>query len=153
MVDYAHEPASMESLLQTLATYKKQGHFDKVIHIVSCDGVGRDDWKKPVMGDLSQKYVDFSIVTTENYGKDDNPNEILQLLSQNFVGSNFVLEIDRKEAMQIALDIAQSDPKNKYLLVSTGVGCEFGLTRPTGIIQWDERQIWRELFESMAKSS
>lgn len=82
-VDYAHEPASMQKLLDTVRYWKSLGYYDFVIHILSCDGAGRDDWKKPVMGQISFLDADFSFFTTDNYTEKDNPDDILKLLSKN----------------------------------------------------------------------
>ncbi len=136
LIDYAHEPESLSQFLQTLASWRQNGYFDLVIHILSCDGLGRDDWKKPIMGSLSYKYVDFTILTTDNYGERDNPQEIVELLGKDFIDKDellskewlnyhlnlefdeekefrktkkvkFLLEIDRKIAMKKSLQIAQ----------------------------------------------
>ena len=136
LIDYAHEPESLSQFLQTLASWRQNGYFDLIIHILSCDGLGRDDWKKPIMGSLSYKYVDFTILTTDNYGEKDNPQEIVELLGKDFIDKDellskewldyhlnlefdeekefkktkkvkFLLEIDRKIAMKKSLQIAQ----------------------------------------------
>ncbi len=85
LIDYAHEPESLRAFLQTLQNWKKNGYFDILIHVLSCDGLGRDDWKKPIMGSLSYEYTDFTVLTTDNYGKEDDPAAILNLLGQNFL--------------------------------------------------------------------
>lgn len=82
LVDYAHEPESNRRLLDTLLQWKKQEIYTQVIHILSSDGAGRDDWKKPIMGKTSYDLADFTIFTTDNYDNSDNPQEILDLLSQ-----------------------------------------------------------------------
>lgn len=135
LIDYAHEPESLSQFLQTLADWREKGYFDLVIHILSCDGVGRDDWKKPIMGNLSYRYADFTILTTDNYGQNDNPQEIVELLAKDFIDKDelltrewldyhlnldfeneefkktkkvkFLLEIDRKIAMTKSLRVAQ----------------------------------------------
>jgi UDP-N-acetylmuramoyl-L-alanyl-D-glutamate--2,6-diaminopimelate ligase len=148
IVDYAHEPASMEQLLQTTVEWKQRDIFQTVIHIVSCDGAGRDDWKKPILGDLSHKYADFSIYTTDNYDRQDNPQEIIDLMTQNIpkkdIDNSCFKFISRKEAMKKAIEIAKN-MATPTLIVSTGVGSEQGLTQPEGTIVWDERDVWKEL--------
>lgn len=152
MVDYAHETGSMELLLRNMTEWKTQGYYDRIIHIVSCDGVGRDDWKKPALGDISQKYADFSIVTTDNYAKEDNPKSILDMISQNFKlesqEKTFTKIINRKEAMIFALRKSQEYKNEKVIIVSTGVGTEQFLTQPEGMMRWDERIMWEMLFEN-----
>ncbi len=148
IVDYAHEPASMEQLLNQLDQWRNDGHFQTIIHLVSCDGAGRDDWKKPQLGLISRKYADYSILTTDNYDSSDNPQEIVDLMSKEFDKSELHVTyfsiINRASAMEKALEIA-TKIATPTLIVSTGVGSEQGLTQPFGILKWDERETWRDL--------
>ncbi len=157
LVDYAHEPESMKQLLQTIENWKKQGFFEKVIHVLSADGAGRDDWKKPIMGQLSFKKTDFTVITTDNYDERDSPHEILDLLAQNCLkkeeGKKFFKIVNRRLAMQKALEIASTLANQKVLIVSTGVGSEQGLTQPHGIIEWDEKTVWQELVQEFVNYS
>jgi len=147
LVDYAHEPASIKALLENLNRLKKLGMFDKIIHVISCDGAGRDDWKKSVMGNISMEKADFTVVTTDNYDQNDNPDKIIELITKdfasNFSDKDFASDIDRKKAFKIALEKAK-DYKSA-VIVSTGVGSEYGLTSPNGIIDWNEKKVWQEL--------
>ncbi len=151
LVDYAHEPESIKQLLKTMVFWRDKGYFDLIIHILSSDGVGRDDWKKPVMGDLSLEHANFTILTTDNYEEGDNPEEILNLLSKNYLqkdfNKKFFREIDRKSAFDLALNMAKhfKDRDKRVLICSTGVGTEQGLTRPNGKVDWDERSVWVSL--------
>lgn len=166
LVDYAHEPESMKLLLQTLAKWRQQNLYHKIIHLVSCDGAGRDDWKKPILGQLSYQYADLSVVTTDNYEAADNPHDIIELLSQTYpkktLNKKYFCEINRRQAFILALNLAKqlsSQQKSaakqkkafknsqKILIVSTGVGTEQGLTQPGRIMAWDERQVWRDLIK------
>jgi UDP-N-acetylmuramoyl-L-alanyl-D-glutamate--2,6-diaminopimelate ligase len=153
IVDYAHETGSMERLLENLSSWKARGYYDYIIHLVSCDGVGRDDWKKPVLGEISQKYADFSIVSTDNYEKGDNPDEIIKMISETFnpdnEGKTYTSAAIRKDAMVMALKKAMEQGGKKVLVVSTGVGAEQQLTQPEGLMQWDERKIWAMLFDEI----
>ena len=143
MVDYAHEPESIKRVLQNL---KKLG-YSRIIHVVSCDGVGRDDWKKPLLATNSQQYADISILTTDNYGSEDNPQNILDMLSSELKltdkDKKWYRNINRKEAMKLALKLAQGNKDT--VIVSTGVGNEVGLTQPEGTIEWSEKAVWQEL--------
>jgi UDP-N-acetylmuramoyl-L-alanyl-D-glutamate--2,6-diaminopimelate ligase len=149
LVDYAHEPQSMTELLQTISGWKPD-YFNNIIHVVSCDGAGRDDWKKPIMGEISYKYADISILTTDNYDKKDNPNEILKMLSSDIVkkqnNKKYYQFINRRSAFLKALELAK-EISGKVLIVSTGVGTEQGLTQPKGTIKWDEKQVWKSLYQ------
>ena len=153
LVDYAHEPESMKQLLETLNYWKKQGFFEVIIHVVSADGVGRDDWKKPVLGELSFKKADFSILTTDNYDERDNPHQILDLLTERLLkkeeNKKFFKIINRRLAMSKALQVGLQFANKKVLIVSTGVGSEASLTQPHGSIPWDEKLVWQELVQEL----
>jgi UDP-N-acetylmuramyl tripeptide synthase len=166
MVDYAHEPESMKRLLDTTRDWKIRQFFDKVIHVVSCDSAGRDDWKKPVMGSISYSKADFSVVTTENYDENDDPVKILNLLCKDFptdtrienideftTNSKYIKEINRHQAMRFALDVANKMTNShidnepmKILIISTGIGSEQLLIQPQGVIEHDEREEWVKIW-------
>ena len=154
VVDYAHEPESLKQVLYTFAHWRALERFDYVIHVLSCDGVGRDDWKKPIMGDLSYKKADFTVLTTDNYSEDDNPEEIVKLLCKNYnielYGYKFAANINRFEAFKIAIQQAKKQMAlgKKVVICSTGVGTENGLTSPDGILPWDEREKWIETYNN-----
>lgn len=152
IVDYAHEPESMEQLLSTLSKLRESGVYNKIIHIVSCDGNGRDDWKKPILGEISYKHGDFCVVTLDNYGKTDNPQTILELLSSRMGDqSKFAVNQSRDKAFDLALQQAILYAKQdfKVLIVSTGVGVEYGLSQPNGILEWNEKEIWKNKFNTL----
>jgi UDP-N-acetylmuramoyl-L-alanyl-D-glutamate--2,6-diaminopimelate ligase len=150
MVDYAHEPESMRQLLETIQEWKVKGFYTQLIHILSCDGVGRDDWKKPIMGKTSYEKADFTILTTDNFEDGDNPEDILDALSETYPKQNlnikYFREPQRRQAFKKALSLA-TDLINKgerVIIVSTGVGNEQGLTQPGGKMEWNEKQVWLE---------
>ncbi|MBC7472623.1 MAG: hypothetical protein H7196_05205 [candidate division SR1 bacterium] len=148
LVDYAHEPESMKQLMQTLSGWREDGFFENIIHVVSCDGVGRDDWKKPILGQTSYDFADYSILTTDNYEDGDNPQDIVNLLSssldKNEVNKRYFKILNRKNAFKKALEIA-IESRKKVVIVSTGVGSEQGLTQPSGKMEWDEKEVWKKL--------
>jgi len=155
IVDYAHEPESLKLVLDTFLEWKEQKRFDYIIHVLSCDGVGRDDWKKPILGDLSIAKADFTVLTTDNYGQEDDPKSIIDLLSKNYNSKfkklKYNSNIDRFAAFKIALNKAEELLKSekKVLIFSTGVGTEYGLTQPNGVMEWDERQKWTEALSNI----
>ena len=169
MVDYAHEPESIKSILAMAKDWRTRQLFDKVLHIVSSCGTGRDDWKKPVTGSLSYSFADFSIVTTEDYGKDDDPQLILDALSQDYPveteikttldwnkNSKYLKEINRTKALGLALEIAVqmakcSQEECKVLIISTSIGSQQTMTQPEGEIEYDERELWAKVFGEFSK--
>lgn len=155
LVDYAHEPESMRLLLSTLRGLVQKGRYDKIIHIVSCDGAGRDDWKKPLLGKISFDLADFSIVTLDNYDENDDTQQIINLLTRDFDKKLKNIKFETTDKRSIAFDIALERAKfhalnnERVLICSTGVGVEAGLTQPYGKIDWNEKEIWKEKFNAL----
>lgn len=160
LVDYAHEPESMKQLLNTLSSWRERGLYDCIIHIVSCDGAGRDDWKKEIMGKISYDIADYTVVTLDNYDQNDNPIAILELLCKQLPPDQkdikYQVTPSRKHAFDLAIKKAielqtsfgnlTPDPL-KILIVSTGVGSENGLTQPNGVMPWNEKKEWEKSFQ------
>ena len=61
MIDYAHSPESMQSILQATKAYTR----GRVICVFGCGG-DRDSGKRPIMGEISGKIADYTIITTDN---------------------------------------------------------------------------------------
>jgi UDP-N-acetylmuramoyl-L-alanyl-D-glutamate--2,6-diaminopimelate ligase len=118
LVDYAHEPESLRQMLETIQEWKKAGLYTQVVHILSNDGAGRDDWKKPIMGDLSLQLADFTILTTDNYDINDDPKKIVDLMSQNFENLFSVIKANGVQKLstsyqQIIHKLSTDYPQNK----------------------------------------
>jgi len=153
LVDYAHEPESVRRLFINLKNMQKAGKCNKIIHILSSDGAGRDDWKKPVMAGISRQQADFTILTTDNYDENDNPELILKLLAEPFEKNELNQKVfkrkDRtqafKKSLELTQELLQKNPDQKILVVSTGVGSEQQLTQAYKVIDWDEREKWKEV--------
>ena len=98
--------------------------------------------------------VELTITHTDNYEECDEPMEIVNLLAKNIpayeLNKSVYKVIDRFSAMKQALSKAKL-LKGRTLIVSTGVGNEFGLTRPGGKIEWNEKQKWKEVFSMLGK--
>ena len=72
MIDYAHSPESLESILSAVKTYTR----GKLISVFGCGG-DRDATKRPIMGEISGKIADFTIITSDNPRTED-PNKIIK---------------------------------------------------------------------------
>ena len=71
MIDYAHSPASLENILSTVKSFVKG-------RLISGFGWGgdRDKSKRPVMGEISGRIADFTIITSDN-PRTEVPSQIL----------------------------------------------------------------------------
>lgn len=116
MIDYAHSPQSLESILCAVKSYTR----GRVISVFGCGG-DRDTRKRPMMGEISGKYADYTIITSDNPRK-ENPEEIVLQIEEGIKKTNGKYEIvtDRKEAIARAIKIANKSD----IIVLAGKGHE-----------------------------
>lgn len=124
IVDYAHTIAAVEKIL----LFVRKNWQGKIVHVFGAAGGGRDKWKRPRLGELSEQFTDFSILTEEN-SFDEPTGNILQDIYAGFKNKNRVAIIaDRRQADQKAVEM-QMDSKDTLLLL-TGKGCETVIAGP-----------------------
>ncbi|MEY3988760.1 MAG: UDP-N-acetylmuramoylalanyl-D-glutamate--2,6-diaminopimelate ligase, partial [Actinomycetota bacterium] len=81
VVDYAHTPEALQNVL--LAGRKIVGSNAQVILVFGCGG-GRDQLKRPKMGDIATKFADLVYITSDNPRHEDAhtiAQEVLQGVS------------------------------------------------------------------------
>jgi UDP-N-acetylmuramoyl-L-alanyl-D-glutamate--2,6-diaminopimelate ligase len=139
IVDYAHEPASLESVYKTVrSTFNPR----RLICLLGAQGGGRDKWKRKEMGALAGKYCDEIILTNED-PYDENPESIINdieagCLKTKRAKAEIFKIIDRKEAIKKALFSA----KKGDVAVLTGKGGEVWMCVENGKkVPWDEKEI------------
>ncbi len=144
IVDYAHDPYSLEKLFLTLQESGILSDNKKVIHIFGATGGGRDKSKRVSMGEVSDKYADTIILTNDD-PYDDNEEEIIDDIFKGIKNKGKVIKIvDRKKAIEKALSIAQKGD----LVIITGKGAEQKIILPQGVHDWDDRKIVREILSN-----
>ena len=99
-VDYAHTPDGLEKALSALKKGFKSG---KIICLFGCGG-NRDKLKREIMGEISAKNADFTVVTSDN-PRFEEPMEIIKSVEKGIIkgGGNYIIVQDRKEAIKYAL--------------------------------------------------
>ena len=139
MIDYAHSPESLENILQAVKTYTK----GKVICVFGCGG-DRDSTKRPLMGEISGKLADITIITSDNPRTED-PKKIVKQIEEGIkkTAGKYEVIVDRVEAIKEAINIANKTD----LIVLAGKGHEpyqeiNGVKHP-----FDERTIVNELIK------
>ena len=152
VIDYAHEPASLEAVYKTISNLKSQ--ISKTICLLGAQGGGRDKWKRPAMGKIAAQYCDEIILTNED-PYDENPFSILediekgfsQIPNSKFQIPNFYRKIiDRKEAIKEAISLAKAGD----VVILTGKGGESSMcVADNKKIPWDERKIVEEILKSL----
>ena len=61
MIDYAHSPESLENILSAVKSYTR----GRVISVFGCGG-DRDTSKRAIMGEISGRIADYTIITSDN---------------------------------------------------------------------------------------
>ena len=143
MIDYAHSPESLQNILSAVKSYTK----GRVISVFGCGG-DRDTRKRPLMGEISGKIADYTIITSDN-PRTENPEEIVNQIEEGIKNTNGKYEkiVDRTEAIKKAIKIASKSD----IVVLAGKGHEpyqeiNGIKHP-----FDERIIVKEIINQMNK--
>jgi UDP-N-acetylmuramoyl-L-alanyl-D-glutamate--2,6-diaminopimelate ligase len=116
-VDYAHKPDALEKVLAFL----KPLCSGRLINVFGCGG-NRDFGKRPVMGEISYRIADLTIVTSDNPRHEDPEAIIKEIVSgvPNADSARLLVESDRTKAIQAAVALA----KPGDLIVIAGKGHE-----------------------------
>ncbi len=99
-IDYAHTPDALENVLLILNKLKKR----RLITVFGCGG-DRDKGKRPIMGAISDRLSDLSIITSDN-PRSEYPNKIIEEIVSGIKG-NFIVEPNRRKAINTALKEAK----------------------------------------------
>lgn len=128
VIDFAHTPDSLEKALK----YLRKETLGRLISVFGCAGE-RDRFKRPIMGGISAKLADISIITSED-PRSENVNNIIDSISDGALKSKakeftlknyksalpdndtknknsiFIKIPDRKKAIEFAITkVAQKD--------------------------------------------
>jgi len=132
IVDFAHSPDGLEKALSSV----RQLTRGKLITVFGCGG-NRDKTKRPIMGRISAKYSDITIVTSDNPRAED-PLHILHDVEAGLVsaGHQYELIVDRGEAVARAIELASTGD----LVMLAGKGHETYQVLADGPVPFDDRQ-------------
>ena len=102
MIDYAHNAMSLESLLTSLRRYNPK----RLVCLFGCGG-NRSRDRRFEMGEISSKYADFTIVTSDN-PRNEDPAAIIEdiLVGVKKCDGEYATIPDRKEAIRYAIENA-----------------------------------------------
>lgn len=89
-IDFAHKPNALEQTLKTARTLTK----GKIIAVFGCAGL-RDKLKRPVMGQISARLADYTIITAEDPRTED-VRDIIGEIAQGCI-SEKIKEEKKKE--------------------------------------------------------
>lgn len=142
VIDYAHTPEALKATLKSARALKEKG---RVLVVFGCGG-GRDQGKRPLMGQMADVGADFSVVTSDN-PRGESPMSIIDEIVSGMSAGNHIVEEDRKEAIKIAL--MNSQPED--VIVVAGKGHETTQEIAGEFFDFDDKEISKslifELFE------
>lgn len=131
-VDFAHSDDALINVFECLQELKS----GRIITVFGCGG-DRDKTKRPKMAKACEEYSDISIITSDNPRSED-PLEICKQISQGFQKqSSYIIEIDRRNAIEQAIDIATP---NDIVLIA-GKGHEPYQIFAHKTIEFDDRKV------------
>jgi UDP-N-acetylmuramoyl-L-alanyl-D-glutamate--2,6-diaminopimelate ligase len=136
LVDYAHTPDSLENVLRA-ARRLTSGR------LISVFGAGgdRDRAKRPLMGRAGAELSDLAVITSDN-PRSEYPDAIVaEVAAGAEEGGEVELEVDRREA--IAMALAEARPGDTVVIAGKGheQGQEFEEGRR---VPFDDREVARE---------
>lgn len=143
IVDYSYEATSLENALKAVKIFNPH----RIIVVFGSAGGGRDKWRRPVMGDIADKYADLIVITTDD-PYDEEPSVIIEDIlkgvlknQKRILNENVFNIVDRREAIKKALTLAR---ENDLVLIA-GKGGEVWMNVAKGKkIPWDDREIVKE---------
>lgn len=142
IVDYAHTPASLEAILSSAKRYTK----GRIICVFGCGG-NRDKEKRAMMGEISGRLADFTVITTDN-PRDEKPNEIIADIESGMKQTRGLYKSieNRRQAIKFAMRIAwKSD-----VIIIAGKGHENYQEVENGKkLYFDDKEIVKKIAEEM----
>lgn len=137
IIDYAHTPDGLENVLSTVKAFTK----NRMISVFGCGG-DRDKVKRPQMGKIGCELSDIVIITSDN-PRSEEPMDIINDIVKPLNYDNFVIEVNRKEAIRKAINMALEGD----VIVIAGKGHETYQILKDETIHFDEREVVYDILE------
>ncbi len=115
IVDYAHNPHALESVLNSLSTHCK----GRLVVVFGCGG-DRDQGKRAMMAAIAEEFCDLCVVTDDNPRSESGDVIVEQILGGFKVPEKVIVQRDRKAAIELAM----SQAGNGDFVVVAGKGHE-----------------------------
>ena len=136
VVDYAHTDDALENLIRTARELNPKG---RIITLFGCGG-GKDRTKRPVMGEVTGRLSDLTILSSDNPRTEDP----LKIISDIIVGlqktsGKYLIEPDREKAIGVAMDEARAGD----IVLLAGKGHENYQILADRTLEFDDREVAR----------
>ena len=114
LVDYAHNAAALESVLNTLKEYTE----GRIITVFGCGG-NRSKTRRFEMGEVSGNMSDHTVITSDN-PRNEEPEAIIQDIVTGIskTSGKYCIEPDRSSAIRLAVNMA--DKGDTVLIAGKG---------------------------------
>ena len=141
MIDYAHSPESLQSILQAVKSYTR----GRVISVFGCGG-DRDHAKRPQMGEISGRIASYTIITSDN-PRTENKEEIVKEIEEGIKKTKGKYEciVDRTEAIKKAISMCEKND----IIVLAGKGHETYQEINHVKYPYDERVIIKNIIDEI----
>ena len=115
IIDFAHTPDGLENILKETRKITS----GEVYSVFGCGG-NRDSSKRPIMGNISSRLADYTIITSDN-PRYEHPDEIAREIEQGMdIGALHSVILDRENAIKLAISMAKKGDS----VVIAGKGAE-----------------------------
>jgi len=136
IVDYAHTDDALEKLIRTARELNPKG---RIITLFGCGGL-KDRTKRPVMGEVTGRLSDLTILSSDNPRTEDP----LKIISDIIVGlqktaGKYLIEMDREKAIGMAMDEARAGD----IVLLAGKGHEDYQILADRTLKFDDRDMAR----------
>ncbi len=136
IVDYAHTDDALENLIRTARELNPKG---RIITLFGCGGE-KDRTKRPVMGEVTGRLSDLTILSSDNPRSEDP----LKIISDIIVGlqksaGKYLIEPDREKAIGMAMEEA----RNGDIVLLAGKGHENYQILADRTLEFDDRDMAR----------
>ncbi|NMA03587.1 MAG: UDP-N-acetylmuramoyl-L-alanyl-D-glutamate--2,6-diaminopimelate ligase [Clostridiales bacterium] len=139
IIDYAHTPDALENVLKSARMFAK----NRIITVFGCGG-DRDRTKRAIMGEISGRLSDYTIITSDN-PRTEEPLSIMEMIEEGVtrVTNKYSMIEDRKIAIQHAIKMAI----NNDIIIIAGKGHEATQTIGNRILPFDDYKIVLQVAE------
>lgn len=113
-VDYAHTPDGVLNIINAVREFTR----GRVITVFGCGG-DRDRTKRPIMGEISARLSDYSIITSDN-PRTEEPMDIIKEIEAGVkpLTDKYEISVSRKDAIYRAIEMAK--PGDSVIIAGKG---------------------------------
>jgi UDP-N-acetylmuramoyl-L-alanyl-D-glutamate--2,6-diaminopimelate ligase len=136
IVDYAHTDDALENLIRTARELNPKG---RIITLFGCGGE-KDRTKRPVMGEVTGRLSDLTILSSDNPRTED-PLKIISdiIVGLQKTGGKYLIEPDREKAIGMAMEEARAGD----IVLLAGKGHENYQILADRTFEFDDREMAR----------